>query len=159
VFTPDGSRVLSGSADNTLKLWDVGSGKEVRAFTGHTQSVSACVFSPDGSRVLSGSADKTLKLWDVGSGKEVRAFTGHTNGVYACAFSPGGLRVYSGSDDRTVRLWDAGSGKEIHRWAMGAGVRGLALDPNNPNRAVVALSSGVLALLDLTNFEPPFEGG
>jgi WD40 repeat protein len=56
---------LSGGYDNTLKLWDVAAGKEIRVFTGHTGPVTSVAFSPDGRAVLSGSQDKTLKLWDL----------------------------------------------------------------------------------------------
>jgi WD40 repeat protein len=56
---------LSGSRDNTLKLWDVATGKELRTLTGHTDEVASVVFSPDGRTALSGSRDMTLKLWDL----------------------------------------------------------------------------------------------
>ena len=111
--SPDGSLMVSGSNDSTLKLWDVASGKEVRAFIGHVAGVNACAFSPHGTRVVSGSFDSTLKLWDVASGKEVRAFIGHTHGVRACAFSADATWVVSGSDDSTMKLWDVASGKEV----------------------------------------------
>jgi WD40 repeat protein len=68
-FSPDGSRLLSGSADDTLKLWDASSGECLRTFSGHSLAVVSCAFSPDGSRLLSGSADNTLKLWDATTGE------------------------------------------------------------------------------------------
>ena len=63
-FSPDGSTVLSGSRDNTLKLWDARSGKEKCTLRGHSDMVLACAFSPDGSTVLSGCFDGSLKLWE-----------------------------------------------------------------------------------------------
>jgi WD40 repeat protein len=56
-FSPDGTRLLSGSEDGTLKLWDAGSGLLLRTFEGHSEAVTSVAFSPDGTRVLSGSAE------------------------------------------------------------------------------------------------------
>ena len=58
-------RVLTGSYDNTARLWDAATGKEIRAFSGHEQPVLSVAFSPDGMRVLTGSYDKTARLWDI----------------------------------------------------------------------------------------------
>ncbi|MDZ4790084.1 MAG: TIR domain-containing protein, partial [Hyphomicrobiales bacterium] len=98
-FSPDGRTLLSGSTDNTLKLWDAGTGREIRSFAGHTRGVYAVAVSPDGRTLLSGSVDNTLKLWDAGTGREIRSFAGHTRGVYAVAFSPDGRTLLSGSGD------------------------------------------------------------
>jgi WD40 repeat protein len=68
VFLPDGRRLLSGSADKTLRLWDAGNGRQLAVFNGHENVVNSVAFSLEGSRVLSGSADKTLRLWDTESG-------------------------------------------------------------------------------------------
>jgi WD domain, G-beta repeat len=62
-FSPDGITALSGSDDNTLKLWNVATGQETRTFAGHTEAVMSVAFSPDGITALSGSDDNTLKLW------------------------------------------------------------------------------------------------
>ena len=84
-FSPDGALALSASgefglSDNTLRLWEVASGRELRRFEGHTDEVLACAFSPDGALALSASRDRTLRLWEVASGRELRRFEGHTTG-------------------------------------------------------------------------------
>ena len=76
-FSADGRTVLTASDDGTARLWDVASGKELRALRGHEDPVLSAQFSADGTTVLTASADRTARLWDVASGKELRALRGH----------------------------------------------------------------------------------
>ena len=92
----DGKRVLTGSADNTLRLWDADTGNCLRVFEGHTERVGGAALSPDGQRVLSGSGDKTVRLWDATTGKELRQMTGHTEQVWSVAFGPEGQALSGG---------------------------------------------------------------
>jgi hypothetical protein len=65
-FSPDGARIVSGSDDNTLRLWDANTGQPIgQPLEGHEFSVRSVAFSPDGAHIVSGSGDKTLRLWDV----------------------------------------------------------------------------------------------
>jgi WD40 repeat protein len=91
-FSPDGRKVLSGSRDNTLKLWDAASGGLLRTFAGHSHEVLSVAFSPDGRQVLSGSRDNTLKLWGAASGALIHTFEGHSDVVSSVAFSPDGRK-------------------------------------------------------------------
>jgi hypothetical protein len=113
VFTPDGLFLVSASDDNTLKLWDMDTGKEIRSFTGHQGWVRSCAVVPGGRAMVSASYDRTLKLWDIHSGKEIRTFTGHKSPVVACTVTPDGRAMVSASEDQTLKLWDIQSGKEI----------------------------------------------
>jgi WD40 repeat protein len=114
VFTPDGRHAVSGSDDHTLSLWDLRTGRELRAFVGHQGPVNAIVLTRDGRHALSGSTDQKIKLWDLGTGRELRTLSGHLGSVTAMAMTPDGLRAVSGSTDGTVRLWDLQTGLEVN---------------------------------------------
>ena len=78
-WSPDGTRVLSASSDNALRLWDAATGDVLLRLTGHENSVWGCAWSPDGRRVLSASADNTLRLWDAATGVELGPTMYHFN--------------------------------------------------------------------------------
>ena len=115
-FSPDGRRIVSGSYDDTLRIWDAESGAALQRLTGHEGGpVTSVAFSPDGRRIVSGSWDRTLRIWDAESGAELQRLMGHEGPVDSVAFSPDGRRIVSGSWDRTLRIWDAESGAELQR--------------------------------------------
>src|SRR5215831_11753373 len=80
-FSTDGKTLASGSGDNTIKLWDVTSGNELRTLKGHSDLITSEAFSADGKTLASGSWDRTIKLWDVTSGNELRTLKGHSSVV------------------------------------------------------------------------------
>jgi len=112
-LTPDGRRAVSGSMDNTLKVWDLKTGAALATLGGHTSRVSAVAVTPDGTRAVSGSWDRTLKVWDLETGAELATLNGHTGSVNAVALTPDGTRAVSGSDDETFKVWDLETGAEL----------------------------------------------
>ncbi|KAH8825998.1 WD40 repeat-like protein [Flagelloscypha sp. PMI_526] len=112
-FSPDGKRVVSGSRDDNVQIWDAESGAQVAKIDGHGSSVTSVAFSPDGKRVVSGSRDHNVQIWDAESGAQVAKIDGHGSSVTSVAFSPDGKRVVFGSLDNCVRIWDADSGLQV----------------------------------------------
>jgi WD40 repeat protein len=109
-FSPDDKVLASGSRNKTIKFWDVATGKELRALTGHGERIASLVFSPDGKTLVSGSWDNTIKIWDAGTGKELRTIVG-LGGRRCVTFSSDG-RTLASDDRQTVILWSLDSGKE-----------------------------------------------
>ena len=97
-YSPDGTHVISGGADNMLKLWDATTGKMIRTLK-HPTHVLAVAYSPDGKRILSGDGGGTLRLWDAGTGQAQRTLEAHSSAINSVAFSHDGTRVLSGAFD------------------------------------------------------------
>jgi serine/threonine protein kinase len=116
-FSPDASRILSGSCDGTLRLWDRETGKEATCLRGHESFVMSVAFDPTGRYALSGSYDGTVRLWDLDAGAQRKRFEGHRSHVLAVAFSPDGHLAASGGLDRAIRVWDTETGREVARLA------------------------------------------
>lgn len=68
-FSPDGKRIVSGSFDKTVRVWDAATGKETLSLKGHFLGIRSVSFSPDGKRLVSASDDQTVKVWDAATGK------------------------------------------------------------------------------------------
>ena len=121
-FAPDGKTVFTGSRDETARLWDVATGKEIRAFKGHTDEVNAVAFAPDGKSVVTGCQDSIVRQWDVATGKELRAFTGHTFRVDGVTFASDGKSLLTGSSDKTAPVGRRYGEADPHlRWPFGLG--------------------------------------
>ncbi|OCK88236.1 uncharacterized protein K441DRAFT_647029, partial [Cenococcum geophilum 1.58] len=105
-FSPDGTQVVSGSNDQTVRLWDAATGAALQTLEDYSSPVRSVAFSPDGKQVVSGSNDQTVRLWDAATGALLQELEGHSSTVRSVAFSPDGKQVVSGSNDQTVRLWD-----------------------------------------------------
>ena len=107
-FSPDGKRIASASADETIRLWDAETGDLLRPpLEGHEGRVNSVAFSPDGRRIVSASHDMTIRLWDAETGYPLRPpLEGHEAWVNCVAFSPDGKRIVSASGDKTIRVWD-----------------------------------------------------
>ncbi|MDM8557525.1 Calx-beta domain-containing protein [Candidatus Parabeggiatoa sp. HSG14] len=103
-FSADGRLLATTSWDNTVRLWEVETGKELLVLE-HQAILEHATFSPDGKQVITTSWDKTARMWDTDTGEELAILEGHQNGVSHAAFSPDGQYVVTTSWDKTARLW------------------------------------------------------
>ncbi|MGH9759243.1 MAG: WD40 repeat domain-containing protein, partial [Blastocatellia bacterium] len=118
-FSPDGKLLASGSEDESVKLWDVETGR-VRTLTGHTGYVDYVVFSLDGKMLASmaeclddADDDKAIRLWDVGSGQLIKAVTPSASPPSAIDFSPNGKVLAVGNYGKTISLVDVATGQVV----------------------------------------------
>jgi WD40 repeat protein/tetratricopeptide (TPR) repeat protein len=112
-FSPDGTRIVSGSEDRTVKVWDAVGGRQLLAVGGNQSFQSGMAFSPDGTRLVSAVEDQTARVLDAQNGRQLLTLRGHTGVVTGVAFSPDRMRLATGSWDTTVKVWDAHGGGEV----------------------------------------------
>jgi WD40 repeat protein len=127
-ISPDGSKLLTGSSDHTVKLWDIQSGAVLHTFN-HQLAVESVAFSHDGSKIITGSDDRTAKVWDTQSGIVLHTLQ-HGHRVCLVTFNKDDSQIITGSDDRTVKVWDAYSGNPIHTFDNDRLPRVLAVSPD-----------------------------
>jgi WD40 repeat protein len=144
---PNGTQALTAGADKQVKLWDLNTGQELRAFAGLGDVATAIAFSREAAptRVAAASADKTVRLWNLADGKEVAKFD-HPAPVRALAFSLDGTRLASGGDDQRARVYDLATGLEMQQFAQGGPITALLFHTDNKT-LVIGCADKTVALM------------
>jgi len=109
IFTPDAKLLITGSRDQTIKLFDMPHVAEQRTLKGHTAWVRALAVTPDNKVLISAGDDATIRFWDLSNGRCFRTLKAHAAGVRGITLSPDGMKLASASWDRTVKLWEGGA--------------------------------------------------
>ena len=126
VFSPDARFVLTAN-NETTKLWNISTGKEVWSFTAdkyvnYAFSPRALKFSADGRSILIGGSDFTARLIESTTGKEIKRFAGNSSFAFASEVSPDGRFIVTGNEDKTARFWDLTAGREVRRFTGFSGM-------------------------------------
>lgn len=147
-FSPDSKTAVTGSEDNSARVWNAVSGEITSLLFGHTQPVRASI-SPDGSKIITSSLfEKITRTWDLEKGIPLYNLSGHTGGVSTISFSPSqsGQKLQTNKvltasmyDDNILRLWDITTGKllltlEGHKAPISSAVF-------SPDESLIATSS------------------
>jgi WD40 repeat protein len=113
-FTPDNAKLVSGSFDKTIKLWQLDTGVAIHTLTDdRRKGVFALAVSPDGKLLASGSWDERIELWNLETGTLLQNLSQHQASVRSLAISPDSKTLISGSFDRTIVLWSLPDGRVI----------------------------------------------
>lgn len=146
--TADGRLFASGSADNTVKIWDAERGELLRTLAGHVADVFAAAFSPRGEILASAGYDGKIIIWNFESGEIQQTLQAQRQAVTALAFSPDGSLLASAGRDSLVKIWDAGDWSP--RWVLaGHGDRVTAVAFNaDGSRLASASLDGTVKLWD-----------
>jgi WD40 repeat protein len=105
-WSPDGKRVVSGSADRTVQVWDAMTGDNSLIYRGHTDEINSVSWWSEVRLIASGSKDNTVRVWDSGNGNTETIYKGHTQPLRTVVWAPSGSLIASGGDDKTVQVWD-----------------------------------------------------
>jgi WD40 repeat protein len=147
-WSPDGRYIVSAANDirpmqlsqeTILHVWDVATGKLLRAYEGHTDSVFAVAWSPDGQRIASGGRDRQIQIWDAFTGERLLTYLGHTHWVYVIAWSHDGSEIASASQDHSTQVWKTDTGTIRYTWTSPSrAMMGVAWAPDDRYIATVS---------------------
>jgi dipeptidyl aminopeptidase/acylaminoacyl peptidase len=112
-FSPDGKRVVTGSAYKIARVWDAQTGQPLTQPMEHDDDVLSAQFSSDGTWIVTASRDKTARVWDAQTGQPLTGPMKHRGPVFSARFSPDGKRVVTASEDNTACVWDVLTGRPL----------------------------------------------
>ncbi|MCE9565461.1 MAG: WD40 repeat domain-containing protein [Planctomycetes bacterium] len=146
---PDGSLMVTGGEDKTVRVWEIGSGKQVRSLQGHLGRVTAVATRGDGKQIASASEDGAIRMWDLSTDDEHRALSEASDSLWAVAFSPDGKHVAAAGADKNIRVYNPETGKlEATLSGAKSAITSLAFLPDS-NKLVAAGGDQVVVIWDV----------
>ncbi len=112
-FTSDGEKIIAGTEDDRVLIWEYDTGELIDQFTEHTGEVYTIDISSDDSKIVSGGLRGDIMIWDLETGNILNTYDGHDGIIEAVLFSADDSNIISGSRDNTVKIWDAETGQTI----------------------------------------------
>jgi len=112
-ISPNGKYLVTGSWDNTIKIWDIENELEIRTINAHEEYVNKVCFSPDGNAVMSCSKDSTIKIFNIADGKLLKTFK-NSDKVLSVSYAPDQKSIIS-SDNNEIKIWDILSGAVVRK--------------------------------------------
>jgi WD40 repeat protein len=124
-FSPDGKTLAATGTGSVVRLWDIGTGKELHDREGHRGAIRSVCFSPDSQLLATASEDSTIGLWDTPRGQQVGVCRGQRSFFQRVLFSPDGKSLFASAPNSPVQVWDVRTQKQQRR---------LAIQPDGPRR-------------------------
>lgn len=139
VLAPDGRTVIGGGANQTIKIWNIETGKVLRTLAGHEDVVRSLILTPDGKTLISGSGDRTIKIWDVQTCQPIQTFDPGTP-IWGLALTPDGKTLFSGGEDGVLMAWQFPSGERLQTIPAHQGqIFSIAVSPNGKTIATASI--------------------
>ena len=150
VFSPDGARLVMGTADGAVRVWDVASARALATIKLPMPGAVWSTFSPDGTRIVTAGADGVARVWEADGGRALEVLAGHTKEVQDAVFSADGSMIATASRDKTVRIWNAADGSARAVLEHGDEVNSAAFGPDG-RRLVSGSDDGAAHVFDLAS--------
>lgn len=156
-WSPDGTRIVTGSGDGTARIWDAATGREIFKYEKHGNWVWSAFWSADGTHILTCGHDRTVRVWKAATGKDVHVLKDVSAPVRWAAWSPDGTRIAAVDQGSTAHIWDARSGKKLHTMAGHAGwvIKG-GWSPDGKRLVTVTFHDGVARVWNAENGKEEF---
>jgi WD40 repeat protein len=143
IYNPQGAQALTAGKDKAVRLWDLATSKEAKAFPAQAEPISSVTASRDFA-LVGATAGKVAKVWQVADAKEIATFN-HPAEVVAIAFNADKTRIITGATDNLARVWEVATGRLLQTFSHGGAVRGVGFHPTLPLAFTASADKTVVA--------------
>jgi len=142
-WSSDGKLIASGGSDDTLRLWNAATGKQLASMKCDGRQVWSVAMSPDNRLVVAGCDNGSVRIWNVQSHEPVVTIKASEHEVWSVTFSPDSRHVASGTKDGKVQVWDAATGKEKLSASNSSQISGIRFTPDGSMLATSSVNQPV----------------